>query len=203
MQALTAQRPSENLCNLTCSAKTFGMSTSNQRWAVSYENNAKPFVSASDTSSDTGLIVGPGGLLARFPQTGKIMYRTFLIICHLCMCYVTCINIAELCMITGLQSGLVHIHLYKAKVFGPVEGSEWHLSDANDASVSDVIVKRGRFAKTTTFATKDGAQLTNLTHKRLSKHSEFSWSSKTYRWSNTCCIHFCNSCCTCVLQPAI
>ena len=160
------------------------MSTSNQRWALSYNNNAKAFVSAPDMSSDTRLIADPGGLLARFPQTGKIMYCTFLIICHICLCYVPCIDIAELCKITEMQSGLVHIHLYKAKVFGPVGGSEWHLSDANDASVSDVIVKRGRFAKTTTFATRDGAQLTNLTHKRLSKHSEFSWSSKSYRWSH-------------------
>ena len=81
-----------------------------------------------------------------------------------------------------MQSGHVHIHLYKAKVFGPFEGCEWHLSDALDASITDVIVRRERFAKTMTFETRDGAQLTSLTYKRLSKHSEFHWSSKTFRY---------------------
>lgn len=75
----------------------------------------------------------------------------------------------------------MHIHLFKAKVFGPLEGSEWHLSDANDASVSSVLVKRDRFAKRTTFETRDGSQLTALMHKRLSKNSEFGWNSRTYR----------------------
>ena len=81
-----------------------------------------------------------------------------------------------------VQHGDVSFHVHKAKSLNPLQGEEWHISDAQNPSTAAVIVKQKPFRRVVTFETYDGSMMAEMSHERFSTDSEITYANEQYRY---------------------
>lgn len=84
--------------------------------------------------------------------------------------------------IVRTEHGDVSFHVHRAKSLNPMQGEEWHISDAQNPTAAAVIVKQKPFKRVVTFETYDGTMMAEMSHERFSTDSEITYANEQYRW---------------------